>query len=534
MQMMNNHSVILAYLQKEESNAFALGHFLQEKGIEYDGCIPISGINDIARLGRISDSIDLIIFFYPNSIGCSRLLIYKKKFQKSARLRNKIVIEACFLDSLTPQENYERIFDEIVKIFNILDQSVKYLSGFGDWVYQHNSFNCMRGKSKSRQTPEPCSGKTTESTSRSAGLFNHTNHPSRDSHSSYLGGFGTLFGICGKSATPSVTRSCWLKVGFFAADDTTQKGSSYARNRTDRTKGSSSCSPSETETAYAAEEMHYDSDAKTSSIKLYSSVFAPREIEAGSHLLIQVFFHTKEDSTKAQEIAKESQSEAIRMDYTALSCEVKKGDTIEALLNISGEKLLSSQKKAIPILSGSELSKCRFMFMVPEDISAKDLACELFLTVNGMPVGEMLFVTKIVKDTVPVPEILPSDLYAKQFNRVFISYAHQDLAHVKPLASTCEKLGLKVFFDRHSLRGGDIFEEKIINSIKNADLFILCWSEHAAQSDYVKKERNYALSLAYPQITPRENAHLTIYPISMEPKAPLPDDMKEIYNFEET
>ena len=124
-------------------------------------------------------------------------------------------------------------------------------------------------------------------------------------------------------------------------------------------------------------------------------------------------------------------------------------------------------------------------------------------------------------------------LYAKQFKKVFISYAHEDESQVKVLASTYKKLGVEYFLDRDYLKGGDVFGEVISHYIKEADLFILCWSEHAAKSEYVKKERTLALSLAYPQVIPREKAQLSIYPISMKPKAPYPDDMKEIYNFEE-
>ena len=249
--------------------------------------------------------------------------------------------------------------------------------------------------------------------------------------------------------------------------------------------------------------------------------------------MIQVFFHTTEDSSKAQEIANEAQAEATRRYYTALSNEFKNGDNIEVSLNITGQRLLCSKKKTITVHTDTELSKCSFSFLVPEDISAKDLECEVILTVNDLPVGEMLFVTKIIKDSTATPDSTPSALYAKQFKKVFISYAHEDESQVKVLASTYKKLGVEYFLDRDYLKGGDVFGEVISHYIKEADLFILCWSEHAAKSEYVKKERTLALSLAYPQVIPREKAQLSIYPISMKPKAPYPDDMKEIYNFEE-
>lgn len=75
-----------------------------------------------------------------------------------------------------------------------------------------------------------------------------------------------------------------------------------------------------------------------------------------------------------------------------------------------------------------------------------------------------------------------------------------------------------------------MYEERIFEYIDTSDLFILCWSKNAAQSNYVAKEKAHALLRAYPQFS-RQNAKLKICPISIEPRAELPGDMKEIYHF---
>ncbi len=93
--------------------------------------------------------------------------------------------------------------------------------------------------------------------------------------------------------------------------------------------------------------------------------------------------------------------------------------------------------------------------------------------------------------------------------------------------------GVDYFFDRDYLKAGDIFPLEIEKYINSADLFILCWSENAANSDYVQKERNQALDRAYPKVKPYEKAPLSICPLSIEPRAEIPEDMKSIYNFEQ-
>ena len=69
--------------------------------------------------------------------------------------------------------------------------------------------------------------------------------------------------------------------------------------------------------------------------------------------------------------------------------------------------------------------------------------------------------------------------------------------------------------------------------INSADLFILCWSENASKSEYVQKERLQALERAFPQVQPENTAKLRIYPMNIEPRAELPNDMKNYYHFEE-
>ena len=87
-------------------------------------------------------------------------------------------------------------------------------------------------------------------------------------------------------------------------------------------------------------------------------------------------------------------------------------------------------------------------------------------------------------------------------------------------------LGKDYFFDRHSLKAGDIFKDIILNYIDNADMFVLCWSKNAAESEWVQIEREHALNLVR-----KGKSSLYIYPISLQPEAPLPQDMSDKYNF---
>lgn len=259
----------------------------------------------------------------------------------------------------------------------------------------------------------------------------------------------------------------------------------------------------------------------------YSSIFAPAEVKPKSRMLVQVYLHLYEETEKVKTLAQESDKNAERRDYIPLQYKLKKGDRVDVLLNIYGETLLMSDSKSV-IWQGS-FTKCSFDYFVPKDIDMDELSCVAMLTVNGVPVGEMRFITRIVDS----PRQLNPEVVAHKYNKVFISYSHQDESKVKFLHKGLELASVPHFFDRKYLKAGDVFPQVIKDYINSADLFILCWSENASKSEYVQKERMQALERAFPQVQPEKAAKLRIYPMSIEPRAELPVDMKDNYHFGE-
>lgn len=222
--------------------------------------------------------------------------------------------------------------------------------------------------------------------------------------------------------------------------------------------------------------------------------------------------------------AKESDKNAERRDYIPLSLKLKKGDKVDVECNVYGETRLASERKSI-IWQGS-FTKCSFDYFVPKDLDVDELSCEANFFVNGAMIGEMRFITQIVD----APRNLNPEILSKSFKKIFISYAHKDFDKVKFMAKAYNAQGVDYFFDRDYLKAGDIYPKKIKDYINTSDLFILCWSENAAKSEYVEKERTQALSLS--KNIDEKKGTLTIHPLSIEPRAELPSDMKEVYNFE--
>lgn len=261
--------------------------------------------------------------------------------------------------------------------------------------------------------------------------------------------------------------------------------------------------------------------------EVYSSVFSPSEVKRKSHFLVQVYLHLQEESETIRALAQETDKEAKRRDYVPLQCKLKRGDQVDVMLNIYGDTMLMSDKKNV-VWQGS-FTKCSFDYFIPKDLDVDELCCVALLSVNGVPVGEMRFITKIVE----YPRQLNQKIIAHKYKKVFISYSHLDEPKVKFLHEGLELGSVPHFFDRKYLKAGDVFPQVIQDYIKSADLFILCWSVNASNSEYVRKERLQALERAFPQVQPEKAAKLRIYPVSIEPHAEPPSDMKNYYHFGE-
>ena len=164
-----------------------------------------------------------------------------------------------------------------------------------------------------------------------------------------------------------------------------------------------------------------------------------------------------EDAEKVKSLAQESDKNAERRDYIPLSLKLKEGDKVDVEFNVYGATRLTSDRKSI-VWQGS-FTKCSFDYFVPKDIDVEELSCEANLFVNGAMIGDMRFLTQIVE----VPRNLNPEILSHRFNRIFISYAHQDAQQIKLLALAYKAQGVDYFYDRDSLAPGDVYEEKIFD-----------------------------------------------------------------------
>lgn len=260
--------------------------------------------------------------------------------------------------------------------------------------------------------------------------------------------------------------------------------------------------------------------------EICASVFAPAEIAIGDDMMIQVYIYEDKEHNNVVISANNADEGASERDCIPLNLNLKGGDKVKIQLSILHCPELAQLKS---IIWQGRTAKSHFNVTLPTIFDKKKCFVEIIISVNDVPLGELSFTTKVVNAF--SSDRVITNVFPRQYNKVFISYSHVDEDKVRYIDHAYEAIGIDHFFDRRYLKPGSIFPVEIQEYIKSADLFILCWSDNASKSDYVKLELKQALERTYPNVLPSDKSPLSIYPLSIEPHADFPDTMKETFNF---
>ena len=259
-----------------------------------------------------------------------------------------------------------------------------------------------------------------------------------------------------------------------------------------------------------------------------TTLFAPYETERGEVMTVQVLFYEDFQYNEVRQRAKMVDPHAEEKNNQVIGVPLRRGDVLTVQLSFfcpeTEGKLIIIEENSKQVTWNSNVEDATFSVFVDSRYLRKLLNGKVVVMLKDIPILEMAFNVRIV-DGQKKSSALAS-IRSQRLDKVFISYSHADVDRVQYISETCRATKCDYFFDRHDLAPGDRYPEKIFHYIDNANLFILCWSENAAVSEWVEKERKRALENL-------NNNNLRIYPISIPPRAELPDDMKDTLCFGE-
>lgn len=260
--------------------------------------------------------------------------------------------------------------------------------------------------------------------------------------------------------------------------------------------------------------------------RVYAALYAPKSIPSQAGFRVQVHLYSSHQAAHVAKKAKSLDADAALMDCNPLGMNLKKGAHVTVSLSFSANpKEVSLDKTSVDLIWMGEPVSAQF-FVKTQFFGTAYLTGEATIDVEGVPVGTLSFMTVVNWSD----NDRPTPVVTRVFRKVFISYAHEDVKTASAMASAYRAQGISYFFDHHSLESGAVFDEEIMRNIEESDLFLLLWSQHAAQSEYVEKEYLHALQFAYPQ-KDKTTATLWFRPFSVEPFADPPARLKSIYNF---
>jgi len=106
-----------------------------------------------------------------------------------------------------------------------------------------------------------------------------------------------------------------------------------------------------------------------------------------------------------------------------------------------------------------------------------------------------------------------------------VSYAKEDRKEVLKRVQMLQIMKTKFFLDLLSLDPGDRWEKKLYEQIDRCDLFLLFWSQAAKDSQWVRREAEYALK--HQQENP--NSEPDIVPVILERDVPPPPSLAALH-----
>ena len=200
--------------------------------------------------------------------------------------------------------------------------------------------------------------------------------------------------------------------------------------------------------------------------------------------------------------------------------------TREALRPVAEDALVT----AIPSLPGFEFDPPqvslrfrggwrRFDFEFQAALAPLDASTDGHITflVEGVIVADVP-ISVYVTLTAGESELRPQMALSEPYQAIFCSYSHKDSAIVERVERASRYFNFRYLRDVTALRSGEVWNARLLELIDSADIFQLFWSRHAAESEYVRQEVQYAVALR------RKGAKSPVFirPIRWEEPMPAP------------
>lgn len=265
------------------------------------------------------------------------------------------------------------------------------------------------------------------------------------------------------------------------------------------------------------------SGASAASAPADATAFAPGKLRRGTPELVRIVVHQPKDLNAVIKAARKLDPRTEAAPQGMGIGDVALGSTIGVALEMRGAAGDGSLQRRT--WTGEPVD---FNFAVEADASVKQVVLLARVFINDAQIGVLAF-TRKVSGPAKKPHGPGDRARLKRHKRVFLSYSSKDRETVSAIATAYQMAGVEHFWDRASLKSGEEWHPRLRREIDRADLFHLCWSKAAADSEWVQKEAEHALTRR------RKNSgkpEITVQMLDGPPWAPHPASLDAI-NFDD-
>lgn len=254
-----------------------------------------------------------------------------------------------------------------------------------------------------------------------------------------------------------------------------------------------------------------------------ATAFAPKKLRRGTPELVRIVVHQPKDLNAVIKAAKKLDPRTDAAPQGMPLGDVALGAAIGVSLEVRGAACDGAIQRRS--WQGEPID---FNFSAEADEGVKQVVFLARVFINDAQIGVLAF-TRNVTGPNKKPHDPGDRVRLKRHKRVFLSYSSKDRETVAAIATAYASAGVEHFWDRASLKSGEEWHPRLRREIDRADLFHVCWSKNAAQSEWVKKETEHAITRR------RRNSgkpDITVQMLDGPPWAPHPPELNSI-NFDD-
>ena len=247
------------------------------------------------------------------------------------------------------------------------------------------------------------------------------------------------------------------------------------------------------------------------------TVYRPQAIRPGVWYPMLAFAHLAEPRPDAATDAPDPIEQVRALAHQAL------GNRASAYASPSSDSRGAIPKEGdltfVPTMDGVEFNPPRRVFRWLEDVHKEEfrlrvdaghegsvLRGQLTVFLGAFILADVNLAIKLEESAAPPPAAQaspgvasPPDFepaHASPYRKIFPSYSHRDSDIVEQAQRLGAAMGDVYLRDRTALRSGEEWSARLLELIDEADVFQLFWSSHSMRSEYVRREWEYAESLA--------------------------------------